>query len=114
MSNRKRTIKVVLNYNDKYCLIRALVIAIAYKEKIKERHDMLKRQTDKKLVAEVNKAAAACYIVNRCVTINDLIELEKYFSKYRIILLGEYYIDSMKVLYANRENKPGTAAKTPG
>ena len=33
--------------------------------------------------------------------INDLIELEKYFGKYRIILLGENYIDSEKVLYAN-------------
>ena len=46
---------------------------------------MLKRPTNKKLVAEVNKAAAACNIVNICVTINDIIELEKYFVKYRII-----------------------------
>ena len=101
MSNQKRTVKVVFNNNDKYCLIRAIVIAIAYKEKIKERHVMLKRPTNKKLVAEVNKAAAACNIVKRYCTINDLIELEKYFVKYRIILLGENYVDSEKVLYAN-------------
>ena len=100
MSNQKRTVKVVFN-NDKYCLIRAIVIAIAYKEKIKERYDMLKRPTNKKLVAEVHKAAVACNIVNRYCTINDLIELEKYFVKYRIILLGENYVDSEKVLYAN-------------
>ena len=100
MSNQKRTVKVVLN-DDKYCLIRAIVIAIAYKEKIKERHHMLQRPTNKKLVAEVHKAAAACNIVNRYCTINDLIELEKYFVKYRIILLGENYVDSEKVLYAN-------------
>ena len=100
MSNQKRTVKVVFN-NDKYCLIRAIVIAIAYKEKIQERHHMLQRPTNKKLVAEVHKAAAACNIVNRYCTINDLIELEKYFVKYRIILLGENYVDSEKVLYAN-------------
>ena len=53
MSNHKRTVKVVFN-DDKYCLIRAIVIAIVYKEKIKERHNILKRPTNKKLVAEVH------------------------------------------------------------
>ena len=62
---------------------------------------MLKRPTNKELVAEVHKAAAACKIVNRYATLNDLIELEKYFVKYRIILLGKNYIDCEKVLYAN-------------
>ena len=75
MSKQKRTVKVVLN-NDNYCLIRALVISIAYKEKIKERKQMLQRPTNKKLVAEVNKAAEACNIINRCATINDIAELE--------------------------------------
>ena len=42
MSNQKRTVKVIFN-NDKYCLFRAIVIAIAYKEKIKERHNMFIR-----------------------------------------------------------------------
>ena len=50
MSNQKRTVKVVLNYNDKYCLIRAIVIAIAYKEKIKEPKQMLQRPNNKKIV----------------------------------------------------------------
>ena len=98
ISNQKRTVKVIFN-NDNFCLIKALVIAIAYKERIKERHNILQRPT--KLVAEVNKAAVACNIVNRCVAINDLINLENYFVKYRIILLGENYIDIEKVLYAN-------------
>ena len=40
-------------------------------------------------------------IINRCATINDIVELEKYFGKYRIIILGENYVDSEKVLYAN-------------
>ena len=100
MSNQKRKVKVVLN-NVNYCLIRAIVISIAYKEKIKERKQMLQRPTNKKLVAEVNNAAEACNIINRCATINDIAELEKYFVKYRIILLGENYVDSEKVLYAN-------------
>ena len=102
MSNQKRSVKKVFN-NDKYCLIRAIVIAIAYKDKINERKQMLQRPTNKKLLAEVHKAAAACNIINRCVTINDLIKLEKYFGKYRIILLGENYIDSEKILYDNRD-----------
>ena len=101
MSNQKRNVKVVFNNNDKYCLIRAIIIAIAYKEKIKEHHNMLKRPTNKKLVDEVHKAATACNIINRCATINDIAELEKYFGKYRIIILYENYIDSEKVLYAN-------------
>ena len=85
MSNQKRTVKVVLNYKDKYCLIRSIVIAIAYKEKIKERHYMLQRPTNKKIDSEFNKAATACNIVDRCVNINDLINLENYFGKYRFI-----------------------------
>ena len=39
---------------------------------------MLHRPTNKKLVAEVHKAAAACNIINRCPTINEIAELEKY------------------------------------
>ena len=63
MSNQKRAVKVIFN-NDNYCLIRAIVIAISYKEKIKEHHNMLKRPTNKNLVAEVYKAATACNIVD--------------------------------------------------
>ena len=81
--------------------MRSIVIAIAYKEKIKERFDMLNRPTNKKLLFEVRKAADACNIINRCATINEIVELEKYFGNYRIIILGENYIDSEKVLYAN-------------
>ena len=62
---------------------------------------MLARSTNKKLAAEVHKAAEACNILNRCASINDILKLEKYFGKYRIIILGENYIDSEKVLYAN-------------
>ena len=58
---------------------------------------MLKRPTNKKLLAEVHMAAEACNIINRCATIDDIVELEKY----RIIILGKNYIDSDKVLYAN-------------
>ena len=75
MSNQKRKVKVVLN-NVNYCLIRAIVISIAYKEKIKERKQMLQRPTNIKLVAEVHKAAAEWNIINRCATINEIAELE--------------------------------------
>ena len=73
MSNQKRTVKVIFN-NDNYCLIRALFIAATYKEKVKEQKQMLQRPTNKKLLAAVHKASAACNIINRCAAINDLIE----------------------------------------
>ena len=59
---------------------------------------MLKRPTNKRLLAEVYKAAKACYIINRHTNHDDIAELEKYFAKYRIILLDENYIDSEKVI----------------
>ena len=100
MPESKRTVKKIYS-TDNYCLIRAIVIAIAYREKIKERFDMLKRPTNKKLLAEVHKAAKACNIINRHTNHDDIAELEKYFVKYRIILLDENYIESEKVLYVN-------------
>ena len=71
---------------DDFTLIRAIVIGIAYREKIKSRHDMLQRPTNKQLCHEVNKAAKACNLTTP--SINDLSKLEKNF-KYKLILLDE-------------------------
>ena len=49
MENLKRIVKKIL-HTDNYTLIRAIVIGIAYHEKIKERHKMLRRPTDKILI----------------------------------------------------------------
>ena len=76
---------------DDLTLIRAIVIGIAYREKIKSRHDMLQRPTNKQLCQAVNKAANTCNLSKP--SINDLPEFEKYF-KYKLITLNlkQYYI----------------------
>ena len=68
----KSSIKEIFN-SDNYCLIRAIVIAIAFIENDSSKHDMVKRPTNKKLMAEVHKAAEFCKIEKRAWTINDLI-----------------------------------------
>ena len=82
----KRTVKKINNINN-YTLIRA--IGVAYREKIKSRHDLLRRPTNKQLCHNVNKAANAYHLIKP--TINGLPELEKYF-KYKLILLDEDYV----------------------
>ena len=84
---------------DDYTLVRAIVIGIAYREKIKSRHDMLKRPTNKQLCQAVNKAVNTCNLTKP--SINDLPELEKYF-KYRLILLNEDYLKSENIIYINK------------
>ena len=104
MENSKRTVKKI-PHTDNYTLIRAIVIGIAYREKIKERHKMLIRPTNKQLQAEVYRAVVACNIINRKCEISDMAELEKYFKKYKLVLLDENYIDSEKVIYVNNKQK---------
>ena len=95
----KRTVKKIYHMDD-YTLIRAIVIGIAYREKIKSRHDMLQRPTNKQLCQAVNKAVNACNLTKPA--INDLPKLEKYF-KYKLILLDEDYVESEIVLYNNKD-----------
>ena len=73
----KRTVKKKYHIDD-YSLIRAIVIDIAYHEKIKWRYDMLRRPSNKQLCHKVNKATNACNLI--IPTINDLPELEKNFK----------------------------------
>ena len=70
----KRTVKKIYHLDD-FSLIRAIVIGIAYREKIKSWREMLKRLTNKQLCQAVNKVANACNLSKP--TINDLPELEK-------------------------------------
>ena len=37
--------------------------------------------------------------------ISDMAELGKYFKKYKLVLLDEYYIDSEKVIYVDNKQK---------
>ena len=104
MENSRKTVKKI-HYTDNYTLIRAIVIGIAYREKIKSRHDMLQRPSNKHLQAEVYRAVVACNMSNRKCEISDIVELEKYFKKYKLVLLDENYIDSEKVIYVNNKQK---------
>ena len=63
---------------DDLTLIRAIVIGIAYREKIKPRRQLLRRPTNKKLFHEVNKAAKSCNQIKP--SINDLSKFKKYFK----------------------------------
>ena len=73
MENSKRTVKKI-PHTDNYTLIRAIVIGIAYREKIKERHKMHRRPTNKHLQAEVYRAEVACNMTNRKCEISDMAE----------------------------------------
>ena len=85
---------------DDFTLIRAIVIVIAYREKLMHRHKMLQRPSNKYLLKEVFKAANACNLSKP--TINYLPELEKYF-KYKLVMLDEDYVESEIVLYNNKD-----------
>ena len=94
-----------MSHTDDYTLIRALAIGIAYREKINECHNMLQRPTNKQLQAEMYRTVVACNMINRKCDISDMAELEKYFNKYKLVLLNENYIDSEKAIYVNNKQK---------
>ena len=73
----KRTVKKIYHMDD-FTLIRAIVIGIVHREKIKSRCELLRRPTNKQLCQAVNEAAKACNLSKP--TINDLPELEKKFQ----------------------------------
>ena len=93
----KRTVKKIYHMDD-FTLIRAIVIIIAYREKLMQRHKMFNRTSNKYL--KVFKATNACNLIKP--TITDLPELEKY-NKYKLILLDEDYVQSEKALYNNKD-----------
>ena len=60
----KKSIKEIFN-TDNLCLIKAVIIAIAYKELDPSRFDMLKRVTHRKLVKKVNEVQQTLNIGDR-------------------------------------------------
>ena len=51
------------------------------------------------------QAVVACNMINRKCEISDMVELEKYLKKYKLVLLDKNYIDSEKVIYVNNKQK---------
>ena len=96
----KRTVKKIYHV-DNYTLIRAIVIGIAYREKMKNRKNFLQRASNQQVKAAVYKAVCSCKLFNRKADIHDLPDLEKYF-KYRLILLDEDYLNSENIIYINK------------
>ena len=62
---------------------------------------MIQRPTNKH--SEAYRAENVCNMINRKCEISDMAELEKYFKKYKLVLLDENYIDSEKVIYVNNK-----------
>ena len=69
MENSKRTVKII-SHTDHFTLITAIVIQIAFREKIRRRHDLLQRTTNKQLKAEVYHAVVKKH---KC-EISDIVE----------------------------------------
>ena len=57
----KQSIKEIYN-TDNYCLIRAIIVAIAYNENDSDKSNMLQRPNNKKLMTQVLDAVKACKI----------------------------------------------------
>ena len=99
----KQSIKEIFN-TDNYCLIRAIIIAIAYYENDPSKIKMLDRPTNRKLMTKVLDAVKACKIEGAS-GINDLINLEAYFKDYQIMLIDASYKITNKPLYLNQTTK---------
>ena len=66
---------------------------------------MLQRPSNKQIQAEVYRVVVACNMTNRKCEISDMAELEKYFKKYKLVLLDENYIGIEKVICVNNKQK---------
>ena len=101
----KYAIKEIFN-SDRYCLIRAIIIAIAYFENNPDKRNMLQRPNNKKLMVNVLEAAKACSIDdNHPCTINDIINLENYFKEYQIMVIDASYKITNNPIYLNKIDK---------
>ena len=101
----KQSIKEIFN-TDNYCLIRAIVIGIAYFEKYTDKSEMLKRPTNRKLWSKVLAAVKSCRIKDdRACGLQDLIALEGYFKEYQIMLIDKTYRLTNNPIYLNQSEK---------
>ena len=95
-----RTVKKIyyLNKGDADdCLIRAIVIGIAYFEKYKKRSNWLQRPFDNGLKNLMHWTSIQCGMYRRQCQINELEKLENYF-KYRIIIIDNDYKINKKII----------------
>ena len=74
----KKTVRTI-SCVDNYTIVRAIVIGIAYCQKLKIRSDMIRNYNNKKLQSEVLKALTECKLLNTIVEINSVPILERYF-----------------------------------
>ena len=101
-----RTVKKIyyLNKGDADdCLIRAIVIGIAYFEKYKKRSNWLQRPFANGLRNLMLWTSIQCGMYRRQCQINELEKLENYF-KYRIIIIDNDYKINKKIIYINNNN----------
>ena len=100
----KQSIKEI-NNTDNFCLIRAIVIAIAYCEKHPDRHNMLSRPNNKRMLNKLNCIRNVKNIQDEPCGINELIKIEKCYKYYQIMLIDSTYKITNKPLYLNTTDK---------
>lgn len=100
----KRSIIEIYN-EDNFCLIRAIIIAIAYIEKDKNYKNMVQRPNNKTLRSKIIKVANDCNISSNGCGIKDIERLEQYFENYQIMVIDKQYTITEEPIYLNKNKK---------
>ena len=100
----KKTVRTI-SCIDNYTIVRAIVIGIAYWQKLKIRSDLIRNYNNKKLQTEVLKALTNCKLLNTKEEINNVPILELYYKKYKIIIIDKNFISNNHIIYINNKDK---------
>ena len=76
-------------------------MAIAYCEKHSDRHNMLSRPNNKRILNKLNCIRNVTNIQDEPCGINELIKIEKYYKYYQIMLIDSTYKITNRPLYLN-------------
>ena len=101
-NDASRSILKVYN-KDNICLIRAVLIAIAYDKKELNRKHLL-RPSNKKIKVETNFIARLLSIPNKMCGIRELQKLEKHFN-FQIMVIDDNYHSTNSPIYLNNNLK---------
>ena len=100
----KKTVRTI-SCVDNYTIVRAIVIGIAYCQRLKIRSDMLRNYKNKKLQTKFLKAVKECKLLNTKVEINKVPILEHFLKKYKIIKIDKNFINNNHLIYINNKDK---------
>ena len=72
---------------------------------MKIRSDIIRNYNNKKLQLEVLKALNECKLLNTKVEINSVTILERFFKKYKIIIIDKKFISNNHIIFINNKDK---------